>query len=163
MDFAKTTARGYRKHWNFGIWCDLYGMFYGMCYLWIMADKLGQYNGCLYPGSCCHRHHRECLNNSIFFNLMLCAACWAHSVCHHELWPISVSHPFSSLNSSLGLTGGKYYQKITVSIFRLVLQNFSLLGCFPYILSYSYLFSLLPSGWFVIAVCGCISVREPVK
>ena len=60
-----------------------------------------------------HGYHRGCLNNPIFSNLGLYAACWAHFMCHHELWPISVSHPFSSLNSSLGLTGGNYYQKIT--------------------------------------------------
>ena len=24
MDWATTTARGYKKHLNFGIWCDLY-------------------------------------------------------------------------------------------------------------------------------------------
>ena len=24
MDFVKTTVRGYKKHLNFGIWCDLY-------------------------------------------------------------------------------------------------------------------------------------------
>ena len=24
MDWAKTTARGYKKHLNFEIWCDLY-------------------------------------------------------------------------------------------------------------------------------------------
>ena len=24
MDWAKTTARGYKKHLNFAIWCDLY-------------------------------------------------------------------------------------------------------------------------------------------
>ena len=24
MDWAKTTARGYKKHLSFGIWCDLY-------------------------------------------------------------------------------------------------------------------------------------------
>ena len=55
--------------------------------------------------------HRVCLNNPIFSTLGLCAACWAHFMCHHGLWPTSVSHPFSFLNSSLGLTGGKYYQK----------------------------------------------------
>ena len=38
----------------------------------------------------------------------LCAACWAHFTYHYELWPTSVSHPLSSLNSSLGLAGGKY-------------------------------------------------------
>ena len=47
-------------------------------------------------------------------NLGLCAACWAHFICHHELWPTSPSHPFSFLNSSLGLAGGKHYQKMTI-------------------------------------------------
>ena len=80
-------------------------------------------------------------------------------MCHHELWPTSVNHPFSSLNSSLGFAGGKHYQKITIPIFRLILQNFAIPGCFPYILFYCYLFSLLSSGWFVIAVCDSISVQ----
>ena len=48
-------------------------------------------------------------------------------------------------------------------IFRLVLQNVTLPGCFPCILFYRYLFSLISSGWFVIAVCGSISVRELVQ
>ena len=96
-------------------------------------------------------------------NLGLCAACWACFMCHHELWPTSVSHPFSFLNSSLGLAGEKHYQKITIPILRPVLQNFPIPGYFPYILFYCYLFSLLSSGWFVIAVCGPISVRELVK
>ena len=47
----------------------------------------------------------------------------------HELWPKSVSHPFSSLNSSLGVTGWKYYRKVTIPIFRLILQNFGFPGC----------------------------------
>ena len=75
-----------------------------------------------------------CLNNPIFSNLGLCAACWAPFMCHHELWPTSVGHPFSFLNGSRGLTGGKYYQKITIVIFRFVLPNFTIPGCFPYIL-----------------------------
>ena len=29
MDWVKTTARGYKKHLNFGIWCDLSLRFYG--------------------------------------------------------------------------------------------------------------------------------------
>ena len=87
-----------------------------------------------------------CLNNPIFSNLVLCAACWACFMCHHELWPPSVSHPFS-LDSSLGLTGGKYYQKITIPIFRLILQNFA----FPAILFCCNVFSLLSSGWLVAA------------
>ena len=91
-----------------------------------------------------HGNHRGCLNNSIFLNLELCAACWAHFMCHHELWPTSVSHPFSFLNSSHGLAGRKHYKKITIPILRLVLQNFVIPGYFPYILFYHYLFSLLP-------------------
>ena len=35
--------------------------------------------------------------------------------------------------------------------------------CFPYILFYHYSFSLISSGWFVIAVCHSISVRGLVK
>ena len=30
-------------------------------------------------------HHQGSLNNPIFSNLGLCAACWAHFMCHHEL------------------------------------------------------------------------------
>ena len=58
--------------------------------------------------------HLGCLYNPIFSNLELCAACWARFMCHHELWPTSVSHPFSSLNSSLSFAGRKHYQKITL-------------------------------------------------
>ena len=75
----------------------------------------------------------------------------------------SVSHPFSSLNSSTGLDEGKHYPKITIVILRLVLQNFAFPGCSPYILFYQNLFSLLSSGWFVITVCCPISVRKLVK
>ena len=100
-------------------------------------------------------------NNAIFFNLGLFAACCAHFMCHHKLWPISVSHPFSFLNSSLGLAGRKLYQKITIHIFRL--QNFAIPCYFPHIIFCRYLFSLLSSGWFVIAVCGSVSVRELLK
>ena len=88
-------------------------------------------------------HHRGCLNNPIVSNLRLRAAYWARFKCHHELCPTSVSHPFSFLNSSLGL-GGRHYQKITIAIFRLVLQNFAIPGYFPYIIFYNYL-----SPWFL--------------
>ena len=79
------------------------------------------------------------------------AVCWAHFMCHQKLRPTSVSHPFSFLNSSWGLTGEKHYQKIAIAILRFVLQNFAIPGYSPYILFYSCLFSLLSSGWFVIA------------
>ena len=82
---------------------------------------------------------RGCLNNPIFSNFGLCAACWAHFMYHHELWPTSVGHPFSFLNSFWGLTGEKHYQKITIHIFKLVLQNFAIPSYFPYILFYGYL------------------------
>ena len=107
-------------------------------------------------------HHRGCLNNNIFWNVGLCAACWAHSMCHHELWSTSVSHPFSSPISSLGLTGGKHFQKITIHIFRLILQNFAFPGCFSYIFFYRYIFPLLSSGWVVTAACDS-QCRELVK
>ena len=44
--------------------------------------------------------HWGCLNKPIFSNLGLWVACWAYFMCHPELWPTSVSHPFSFLNSS---------------------------------------------------------------
>ena len=75
-------------------------------------------------------HHRECLNNPIFSDLVLCAVCWALFMCHYELWSTSVGHPLSFFNSSLGLTGGKHYQKITIAIFRFVPQNFTIPGNF---------------------------------
>ena len=87
----------------------------------------------------------------------------ARFMCHYELWPTSVSHPFSFLNSSFGLTWGKHNQKITIAIVRLVLQVFAMPGYFLYIVFYSYLFSLLSSCWFVIAVCDSASVRVLVK
>ena len=110
-----------------------------------------------------YAHHQGWLNNPIFSNLGLCAACWARFMYDHQLWPTSVSHPFSSLNSSLGFAGGKHCLKIIIPIFQLVLHNLAIPGCFPCILFYCYLFFLLPSGWFVIAVCGSVSVREIVK
>ena len=82
-------------------------------------------------------HH---LKNPIFSNLGLCAVCWAHFTCHHELWPTSVGHPFSFLNSSWGLTGENITRSnITIAIFRFVLQDFTIPG---YIIFYRYLFSL---------------------
>ena len=110
------------------------------------------------PRSCLwHGLAKTCMSAQWNFQIWD-AACWAHFMCHHELWSTSVSHSFSSLNSSLDLAGGKHCQKITIPIFRLVLQNFTIPGCFPYIIFYCYLFSLLSSGWFVIAICGSISV-----
>ena len=66
-------------------------------------------------------YFRGCLNNRIFG---LCTACWARFMCHHELWPTSVTHP-CSVNSSWEFAGGKYCQKNTIPIFRRVLQNSS--------------------------------------
>ena len=38
----------------------------------------------------------------IFLNLDLCAACWAHYMCHYKLWPTSASHtvPYNKKNIS---------------------------------------------------------------
>ena len=83
------------------------------------------------------------------------------TISNHFSWT-SVSHPFPSLNSSLGFAGGKHYQKITIPIVRLVLQNFVLPCCLPYILFYSCLLSSLSSRWVVIAVCDSILVEGTV-
>ena len=45
-----------------------------------------------------------------------------------------------------------------IPIFRLV-KNFAIPDCFPYIVFYRYLYSLLSSDWIVIALCDSISVR----
>ena len=104
--------------------------------------------------------HRGCLNNNIFSNLGLRNAYWAHFLCHHEYWPTSASNPFSFFNTSLGLSGGKHCQKITVPILRFVLQNFAIPGYLPHIHFYRYIVSFLASHWvIVIAVCDSISVQ----
>ena len=69
-----------------------------------------------------------------FFDLRLYAACLTHFMCHDELWPSSDTHLFPFLSSSLGLAGGKHYQKILCCY----LPKFGFAGCFPYILCYSY-------------------------
>ena len=109
-------------------------------------------------------HHRGCLNNPIFPNLGLWAACWAHFMCHQELWPTIASHPFYFVNSSLGLAGGKHYQKNAIPIFRLVLQNFAIPGCFPSILFCHYPFlPLSPPGWRGIVVTVRAAGRAAAK
>ena len=108
-------------------------------------------------------HHRGCLNNSIFSNLGLCAACWARFTCHHELWPTLVSHPFSSLNCSFGFAWGKHYQKITMPIFRSVRQNFAIPGYFPDILFYRYLSPYLLLVGLLLQSVALFQSRELVK
>ena len=44
MAWAKTTARGCKKHLSFGIWCDLYWMFYGNGVLFIVNLRLFSIN-----------------------------------------------------------------------------------------------------------------------
>ena len=51
---------------------------------------------------------------------------WCQAL-HHKLWPTSGSHPFSFLNSSLGLAGEKHYQKIIIPAFKIVLQKVTFL------------------------------------
>ena len=60
------------------------------------------------------------------------------------------------------MTGEKHHQKITIPISRLNLQNFAFPDYFPHIFFNRYFYSLLSSGWFVIAVGGFkfISVWE---
>ena len=89
--------------------------------------------------------------NYTFLNLGLCAACWAYSMCHHELWPISVSHPYSFLNSSLGLAGAKHYHKITIPILRLFKKKSAVPGWFDYILRFPL---FLPTLFWLSCYCS---------
>ena len=82
-------------------------------------------------------------------------------MCHHILWPTSVSHPFSSLNSSLSLDGGKHQQEITIPILRHFLQK----CCLSRLLSLYSLLSLffrLSSGWFLLQSVSLFQSREVV-
>ena len=36
-------------------------------------------------------HHQGCLNNPIFSNMGLYAACWAHFMCHHKIQSVIIS------------------------------------------------------------------------
>ena len=83
-------------------------------------------------------------------------------MCHHELWPTSVSRPFL-LNSSLGFAGGKHYQKITNPIFRLVLQNFVLPGGSPYIFSIAIFYPYFPLVGLLLQSVALFQSRELVK
>ena len=65
--------------------------------------------------------------------------------------------------SSLGFAGGKHYQKINTPIFKLVLQKFAIPGCFPYIIFYRYLFSLLFLVGLLLQSVALFQSRELVK
>ena len=54
---------------------------------------------------------------------------------------------FSFLNSSFGLALGKYYQKISIPIFRFILQNFTFPGCFNFLKLFSIAKFLLTFFW----------------
>ena len=72
----------------------------------------------------------------------------------------NISGPFLFLNSSWGLTGGKYFLEITIAfdlLFKILLFQVTFLIFFSIAILSPYFF------WFVIAVCGSISVRELVK
>ena len=82
--------------------------------------------------------YTRCLNNPIFSDLGLCDVCWAHFMCHHQLWPTSVSHPFSYPNDSFcpgwrkTLRGNYYpcFQTVFPVFFKIwVLQVASLIHC----------------------------------
>ena len=84
-----------------------------------------------------------------------------HVSCHHELWPNewAIPCPLSIVLEALleeNTTG-----KITIPDFRLVLKK--LLYQVAYIIFCCSRFSLLSSVWFVITVCGSVSVKELVK
>ena len=92
------------------------------------------------------------------------ASFWRKQSCH-ELWPgIVVSHLISFPNNSLSLAGGKHQRKITISHIQICSSNscYSCLVSSSAVLSYN--FSLLLSGWVVIAICcGSNSVQGIVS
>ena len=91
-------------------------------------------------------HHLGCLKNPIFSNLVLCAHCWAHFMCHHELWPTWLSHPFPFLNSSFGYSGRKHYQKLLLLSLDLFFKFLLFPCCFPFVL-FTILFVFLRFFW----------------
>ena len=115
------------------------------------------------------KFHAETLQISyICLQLLDCTISWQHSNmtpqydCHALCW-ISQwrnEYNFGCHDSSVALAGGKHFQKTTIPILRLVPQICPISSHFPYLLSYHYLFSLLSSCWFVVTVCGSISVRN---
>ena len=98
--------------------------------------------------------------NPSFWILGLCAACWARFMCHHELWPTSVSHPFS-LNSYLGFAAGNTTRKLlTISLdlfFKILPVAFLIFFAFTIWYPYFLLVGLLLQS---VPLFHC---REPVK
>ena len=97
-----------------------------------------------------------CFNNSNIQNLGLCTACWTHFMCHHQLWPTSVSHPFSFLTSSLGFAAGKHYKIITIPCFW---------TCLPKLCLFQVVFlisEIIDCTWSIIsAYTLCCSIISP--
>ena len=92
-----------------------------------------------------------------FFNSGLCATCWAHFVCHHKLWPTSVSHPFPFLHkpclritlpeNTIPIFSRKIFQNFAFPS-RKAFQNFAFLSYFPYFLCYPFYLSLPSSVYY---------------
>ena len=111
-------------HWTFGIHCMAGEKDSAMCShllclpclwpRWGWTKVLVTFNHVGRSFNLFKYHHRGCVIIPSFFNLGLCIACWAHFMCHQELWTTSVIHPFSFLNRPLGLAWGKHNQKITL-------------------------------------------------
>ena len=72
-------------------------------------------------------------------------------MCHHELWPTSVSHSFSFFNSSLGLAREENSTRKLLSLFLHLFFKI-LLFQVTFLISFSIPISLHYSVWFVIAV-----------
>ena len=87
------------KLWGFWWWAhlvkrkDLHRVISGRTSIWLYSNT---------GSSSTHYEH------PIMWNLKFCTAYWAHFMCHHGLWTTPARHPFSSLNSSLGLAENHY-------------------------------------------------------
>ena len=67
--------------------------------------------------------------------------------CGQHQWAIS---SLFSIVREENITGRKHNQKITIALFRFVLQNFTIAGCFPYILFYRF----SPDVFVVVCYCS---------
>ena len=120
--------------------------------------------GTLWIDLCATYDNKKCMNVWIIPSFRI----WYY-VLHDEHVPsvitdctTSVSRPFSSLNCSLGLAGGKHYQKITNTIFRHVVQNVTLPGCFPNIIFYRYISPYCLLVGLLLQFMALFKSREPV-
>ena len=114
-------------------------------------------------------------NNNIWMVEVVCCFClnWSSDLTSSQIngwglgaflrwWPPSTMWvgPLILYGQHWECLNNPIFSNLGLCVFKLVPQNSAIPGYFLYILFNRYLFSLLSSDWFVIAVCGSISVRK---